>query len=166
MLKKCVLKVSNTLSTINYMLPTKNRSSTSDDDGSACSCDCNYNLKEVNRELFIENYLTGRSGSKMRSSSYLKRVMSDRKTAHPQMKTWRCVVLNPEPDWVQYKGLWGVKSLLSDESGPPGPKWDRPRKGQVGVQERKRWGRPLDWLAELEKHTHNQGETHVHSTSS
>ncbi len=35
---------------------------------------------------------------------------------------------NPEPDWVQYKGLWGVKSFLKDESGPPGPKWDRPDK--------------------------------------
>ncbi len=61
--------------------------------------------------------------------------------------------MNPEPDWVQYKGLWGVKSILNDESGPPGPKWDRPRKKQLGVNERIRWGRPLDWLAELEKNT-------------
>lgn len=90
----------------------------------------------------------------LKSSSYLKRVMSDRKTARPQVKVWQRVVLNPEPDWVQYKGLWGVKSLLSDESGPPGPKWDRPKKGQVGVEERKRWGRPLDWLAELEELKH------------
>ena len=91
---------------------------------------------------------------RMRSSSYLKRIMSDRKTTRPHVKAWRHVVLNPEPDWVQYKGLWGVKSLLSQESGPPGPKWDRPRKGQVSVQERVRWSRPLDWLAELEKHSH------------
>lgn len=69
MLKKCVLKVSNTLSTINYMRGTKSRSSTSDDDGSTCSCDCDYNLMEVNRNLFIENYLVGRGGSKTRSSS-------------------------------------------------------------------------------------------------
>jgi hypothetical protein len=90
----------------------------------------------------------------LKSSSYLKRVMSDRKTVRPPVKEWQKVVLNPEPDWVQYKGLWGVKSLLRDESGPPGPKWDRPKKNQIGVEERKRWGRPLDWLAELEEINH------------
>lgn len=89
----------------------------------------------------------------MRSSSYLKRIMSDRDTTRPHVKKWRRMVLNPEPDWVQYKGLWGAKSLLREESGPPGPKWDRPKKDQAGVQERKRWGKPLDWLAELEKHS-------------
>ena len=89
----------------------------------------------------------------VKSSSYLKRFVSDRKTIRPKKKEWRCVLLNPEPDWVQYKGLWGVKSILNDESGPPGPKWDRPRKKQLGVNERVRWGRPLDWLAELEKNT-------------
>jgi hypothetical protein len=91
---------------------------------------------------------------RMRSSSYLKRIMSDRKTTRPQVKAWRRVVLNPEPDWVQYKGLWGVKSLLREESGPPGPKWDRPKKDQTSVQERIRWCKPLDWLAELEKHSY------------
>ena len=90
----------------------------------------------------------------VKSSSYLKRIMSDRKTTRPVIKEWRRVLLNPEPDWVQYKGLWGVKSLLKDESGPPGPKWDRPQKDQTGVKERKRWGRPLDWLEELEKLSH------------
>lgn len=73
MLKKYVLKVSNTLSTITYMKPSKSssRSSTSEDDGSACSCDCDYeyNPIEVNRELFIENYLIARGESKMRSAS-------------------------------------------------------------------------------------------------
>jgi hypothetical protein len=87
----------------------------------------------------------------MISKSYLKRIMSDRKTTYPKVKEWSCELLNSEPDWVQYKGLWGVKCLLREESGPPGPKWDRPRKNAVGVNERKRWGRPLDWLAELEK---------------
>ena len=90
----------------------------------------------------------------VKSSSYLKRFVSDRKTIRPQKKEWRRVLLNPEPDWVQYKGLWGVKSLLKEESGPPGPKWDRPRKNQVGVDERIRWSKPLDWLAELEAHSH------------
>ena len=90
----------------------------------------------------------------VKSSSYLKRSMSDRKTTRPKIKEWGRVLLNPEPDWVQYKGLWGVKSLLKEESGPPGPKWDRPRKNQVGVYERIRWSKPLDWLAELEAHSH------------
>ena len=96
--------------------------------------------------------------AKMRSSSYLKRIMSNRKTTHPSTKTWRRVVLNPEPDWVQYKGLWGVKSWLREESGPPGPKWDRPKKNQMGVQERIRWGKPLEWLVQLEKRSLHQGK--------
>jgi hypothetical protein len=86
----------------------------------------------------------------MKSSSYLKRVLSNRQTTHPKIKEWHYIHLNSEPDWVQYKGLWGVESLIKDESGPPGPKWDRPKKGLAGVQERKRWGKPLNWLAELE----------------
>ena len=86
-----------------------------------------------------------------RSSSYLKRVMSDRKVVRPQSRQWKQVVLSPEPDWVQYKGLWGVKSLMKDESGPPGPKWDRPDK-LFAVYPRKRWDKSLDWLRELEEH--------------
>ena len=84
-----------------------------------------------------------------RSSSYLKRVMSNRKIVHPRSKEWKQVILSPEPDWVQYKGLWGVKSLMKDESGPPGPKWDRPDK-LFAVYPRKRWDKALDWLTELE----------------
>jgi len=89
----------------------------------------------------------------MKSSSYLKRIMSDRKTTYPKIKEWSCILLNSEPDWVQYKGLWGVQSMIKEESGPPGPKWDRLRKHEVDAHERKRWGRPLDWLAELERHS-------------
>ena len=90
----------------------------------------------------------------MKSSSYLKRVMSNRKVAHPKVKEWRRVLLNSAHDWVQYKGLWGVKSWLGEESGPPGPRWERPKKDQAGVQERVRWGSPLKWLEELEKNAH------------
>jgi hypothetical protein len=86
----------------------------------------------------------------IRSTSYLKRSKSDRKITRPKMNEWRQIFLDSEPDWVQYKGLWGVKSLLTEESGPPGPKWDRPRKGQAVANERIRWGKPLDWLAKLE----------------
>jgi hypothetical protein len=85
-----------------------------------------------------------------RSSSYLKRVMSDRKVIRPQSSEWKQVVLSPEPDWVQFKGLWGVKSLLKDESGPPGPKWDRPDR-LFAVYPRKRWDKSPEWLTELEK---------------
>jgi hypothetical protein len=83
------------------------------------------------------------------SSSYLKRVMSDREVTHPRLKEWKQVLLDPEPDWLQYKGLWGVKSPLRDESGPPGPKWDRPD-NFLHIHPRKRWDRALDWLMELE----------------
>jgi len=89
----------------------------------------------------------------MKSSSYLKRIMSNRKVTRPPLHEWRRVLLDPEPEWLHYKGLWGVKSLLQNESGPPGPKWDRARKKQA-PNARMRWGRPLDWLAELEKHHH------------
>jgi hypothetical protein len=84
-----------------------------------------------------------------RSSSYLKRVMSNRQVVHPPLREWKQVLLSPEPDWVQYKGLWGVKSFLKDESGPPGPKWDRPDK-LFAVYPRKRWDKSLEWLTELE----------------
>lgn len=87
----------------------------------------------------------------MRSGSYLKRNISNRKVAHPKLKEWRRALLNSECDWVQYKGLWGVKSWLGEESGPPGPRWERPQKNQVGVRERARWGSPLEWLEQLEK---------------
>ena len=90
----------------------------------------------------------------LKSSSYIKRIMSSRPTTHPKEVEWKRILLNSEPGWVQYKGLWGVKSLLSDESGPPGPKWDRPKKDEVGVKERIRWEKPLGWLAELEQKKH------------
>jgi len=84
-----------------------------------------------------------------RSSSYLKRVMSNRKVVHPRSHEWKQVLLSPEPEWVKYKGLWGVKSMMKDESGPPGPKWDRPDK-LFAVYPRKRWEKSLEWLKELE----------------
>ena len=86
----------------------------------------------------------------VKSSSFLRRIMSDRKVTRPTIKEWQRVILNPEPDWVNYKGLWGVKSWLSDESGPPGPKWDRPDK-LLNVNPRVRWEKPLEWLKMLEK---------------
>ena len=90
----------------------------------------------------------------LKSSSYLKRVMSDRHVSLPPIREWRCILLNSEQGWVQYKGLWGVKSILSEESGPPGPRWDKPKRKKTGVSERVRWGKPLKWLALLEKNKH------------
>jgi hypothetical protein len=84
-----------------------------------------------------------------KSTSYLKRVLSDRSVSRPQSNEWKPILLSPEPDWVQYQGLWGVKSLLADESGPSGPKWRKPDKF-FAVHPRKRWEHPLEWLRELE----------------
>lgn len=84
-----------------------------------------------------------------RSSSYLKRVMSDREVTHPPSSEWKPILLSDETGWIEYKGLWGVKSTLKDESGPPGPKWDRPDQFLV-IRPRKRWENPLEWLKELE----------------
>lgn len=84
-----------------------------------------------------------------KSSSYLKRVMSDRAVTHPTGRQWKQIVLSDETTWVEYKGLWGVRSLLANESGPPGPKWHRPDKLFM-IHPRKRWAHPLEWLRELE----------------
>jgi len=84
-----------------------------------------------------------------KSTSYLKRVMSNREVTHPASREWQPILLSEEPDWIQYQGLWGVKSILADESGPPGPKWSRPDKFFT-IHTRKRWERPLEWLRELE----------------
>lgn len=86
----------------------------------------------------------------LKSSSYLRRDKSDRPVTRPSVCEWRRVILDPEPQWLHYKGLWGVKSPLGDESGPPGLKWERPLKNQP-VRPRKRWAHPLEWLAELEE---------------
>jgi len=89
-----------------------------------------------------------------RSEDFLKKFMSERKVTMIPNREWKRVLLNSEPGWVQYKGLWGVKSLLGEESGPPGPKWDRLKKKQTDVYQRVRWEKPLEWLAELEKNKH------------
>ena len=92
-----------------------------------------------------------------RSTSYLKRVMSNREVTHPASREWKQILLSPEPDWIQYQGLWGVKSILADESGPSGPKWRRPDK-YFTVHPRKRWESPLEWLRELESRGHFRSE--------
>jgi hypothetical protein len=90
----------------------------------------------------------------LNSASYLKRVMSDREVSLPPVKEWKRILLNSEPGWVQYKGLWGVKSMLGEESGPPGPRWEKPTGRDTRIGERVRWGRPLQWLEQLENNKH------------
>lgn len=90
----------------------------------------------------------------LKSANYLKRVMSERRLSLPAIREWQGILLNSEPGWVQYKGLWGVKSMLGEESGPPGPKWNKPGRKQPGVGERVRWGKPLEWLEKLETNAH------------
>ncbi|HSM70762.1 MAG TPA: hypothetical protein VK851_04400 [Anaerolineales bacterium] len=83
------------------------------------------------------------------STNYLKRIMSDRKVKPPPASEWRQIMLSSETKWLEYKGLWGVKSMLRDESGPRGPKWSRPDESFI-IHPRQRWARPLEWLQELE----------------
>jgi hypothetical protein len=96
----------------------------------------------------------GRQEARINSGDYLKNDRSHREAVQPGVREWRCLLLNSEPGWLKYKGLWGVKSLLEDESGPPGPKWKKPQGNNASVIERVRWGKPLEWLAELEKRKH------------
>ena len=58
------------------------------------------------------------------------------------------------PDWAKFRGLWGQKTLLKDESGPPGPKWERAgHEVEEGDEEalkecegcRLYWAHPLHW---------------------
>jgi hypothetical protein len=81
----------------------------------------------------------------VKSSSYLKRIKSERPVTLPGAREWRRVILDPEPGWVQYKGRWGVRSFLERESGPSGPKWDRSSR-EVPPVVRSRWGHPMDWV--------------------
>lgn len=83
------------------------------------------------------------------SSSYLKRALSGREVTHPASREWKQLLISEETAWVEFKGLWGVKSILADESGPPGPKWRRPDRF-FAIHPRKRWAHPLEWLRELE----------------
>jgi hypothetical protein len=76
------MKVSNTFGSFNqntHRSPQK--LSRSDSDGSTYSSDCDYIPTEVNRDLFIENYLIGRGGPKIiRSTSLCEDTLSDATT--------------------------------------------------------------------------------------
>jgi len=64
------------------------------------------------------------------------------------------------PGWVEFRGLWGLKTLLKDESGPPGPRWERAgHKVEEGDKEalkgcegcRLYWADPFHWLKNVEE---------------
>jgi hypothetical protein len=77
----------------------------------------------------------------------------------PERHAWQVQLIPRDslPPWVKYQGLWGIKSLLPDESGPPGPKWDRVSMTDAFLkyvkvpQPRRRWKNPLKWRLCLEK---------------
>jgi hypothetical protein len=100
-----------------------------------------------------------------------------------EAQPWSVVVLEDDrPRWLDFRGLWGSKKPLHDESGPTGPKWNRPRTWWQRVQcawERRRlglWGRhkariaaceelrlywhaPLAWLdLALQRHQHRRAK--------
>lgn len=60
---------------------------------------------------------------------------------------WSPVVLDAGQPWIDYRGLWGLRSLLRNESGPPGPQWERgenlPRRERLDGRRRAGWERPL-----------------------
>lgn len=93
MFKKYALKVTNTLGSFNqntHRPPPK--LSRSDSDGSTYSSDCDYIPTEVNRDLFIENYLIGRGGSgtppkTLRSASLSEDALSDATTRFNNFRT-------------------------------------------------------------------------------
>ncbi len=56
------------------------------------------------------------------------------------------LITRDPPGWVHYTGLWGDLTDVPDESGPSGPKWEKPAHGKV--KERTSWQDPLGWLEE------------------
>jgi len=94
-------------------------------------------------------------------SDYLPAEKLERETTAPQELEWQLEPLDPLPGWVAYLGLWGVRSLLSDESGPPGPKWNRVKNGATQPQPRLRWADPPDSLGWMKKLEENLKEERV-----
>ena len=42
------------------------------------------------------------------------------------VKEWKAILTDDcQPGWMQYRGLWGANVGMENESGPPGPRWDR-----------------------------------------
>jgi hypothetical protein len=93
-----------------------------------------------------------------------------KEVCQPQEYSWELQLIQRDsmPPWTEYQGLWGIKSLLSDESGPPGPKWDRISmknaflKYESKPRQRLRWEQPLHWLEHLQK---TMQETEIKKTS-
>ena len=60
---------------------------------------------------------------------------------------WSPLLLDGNQPWIDYRGLWGLRSLLRNESGPPGPQWEReenlPRRERQAGRRRQAWEDPL-----------------------
>jgi hypothetical protein len=86
--------------------------------------------------------------------------------AHDQPhEGWHAVLLDRTESWVDFRGLWGFKGLLKDESGPPGPRWEREGHAVAAHLKdaladcdgcRLYWGNPHAWLDELQRLTGDQ----------
>lgn len=76
MFKKYALKVTNTLGTLNQSAHRSPKLSRSDSDGSTYSSDYDYIPTEVNRDLFIENYLIGRGGGGGGAADGAKKIIT------------------------------------------------------------------------------------------
>jgi len=55
------------------------------------------------------------------------------------------------PGWANYRGLWGYKTIHKDESGPPGPQWNRYEEIEEKGERRVYWEKPLEWRKRLLK---------------
>ncbi len=60
---------------------------------------------------------------------------------------WTAAILDGGQSWIDYQGLWGLRSLLRNESGPPGPQWEREenllRSERESGRRRLAWENPL-----------------------
>jgi hypothetical protein len=104
MFKKYAMKVSNSFGSYNntHKSPPKSLSR-SDSDGSTYSSDCDYNIPtEVNRDLFIENYLIGRGGEPktktLRSGSLCENTLCDATTRYNNYRSKSSIVNDKRDD--------------------------------------------------------------------
>jgi hypothetical protein len=62
-------------------------------------------------------------------------------------REWSPVLVQDGVSWIEFEGLWGLRSLLRNESGPPGPKWKREEdRTKAESDPRLAWSDPPAWL--------------------
>lgn len=69
-------------------------------------------------------------------------------------REWRPVLIGDDTSWVAFEGLWGLRTRLRNESGPPGPKWKREEDRRPGVpDERLAWSDPAALFSDALEHS-------------